>query len=68
VIRRRTVERASQRAKRPPSGGARGVVFVEYMILVAFVGIIVTLGLVALGPTIMSEYSARRGTLYDHSP
>jgi Flp pilus assembly pilin Flp len=46
----------------------RGAVFVEYVILVGLVGFGVALMLVSLGPSIVREYSARRGTLYSHSP
>jgi Flp pilus assembly pilin Flp len=47
---------------------ARGAVFVEYAVLVAFVGLVLTLMLVTLGPRVVSEYSARRASLYSHSP
>jgi Flp pilus assembly pilin Flp len=47
---------------------ARGAVFVEYAVLVAFVGLVLTLMLVTLGPRVVREYSARRATLYSHSP
>lgn len=46
----------------------RGAVFVEYAVLVAFVGLVLTLMLVTLGPRVVREYSARRATLYSHSP
>ncbi|HTV18066.1 MAG TPA: hypothetical protein VMG12_05330 [Polyangiaceae bacterium] len=47
---------------------ARGAVFVEYAVLVAFVGLVLALMLVTLGPEVVREYSARRATLYSHSP
>lgn len=47
---------------------ARGAVFVEYAVLVAFVGLVLTSMLVTLGPEVVREYSARRATLYSHSP
>jgi Flp pilus assembly pilin Flp len=55
---------------RPPrlTDDVRGVVFVEYLVLVTFVGLLLTLMLVTLGPLVVREYSARRGTLYSHSP
>jgi len=37
-------------------------------VLVAFVGLVLTLMLVTLGPEVVREYSARRATLYSHSP
>jgi hypothetical protein len=45
-----------------------GLVFVEYIILVAFVGIVLAAGLFTLGPQIIAEYSDSRATLYSHSP
>lgn len=60
---------------RPPRGAhlslqrdVRGALFVEYAVLVAFVGLVLTLMLVTLGPEVVREYSARRATLYSHSP
>lgn len=47
---------------------ASGVVFVEYIVLVAFVGTVLALGLFALGPQVIAEYSDSRATLYSHSP
>jgi Flp pilus assembly pilin Flp len=47
---------------------ARGALFVEYAVLVAFVGLVLALMLVTLGPRLVREYSARRATLYSHSP
>lgn len=47
---------------------ARGAVFVEYAVLVAFVGLVLALMLVTLGPRVVREYSARRASLYSHSP
>jgi Flp pilus assembly pilin Flp len=58
----------SARAEHRLGRDVRGVVFVEYAVIVAFVAIVMTLMLVALGPRVVAEYSARRGTLYDHSP
>jgi len=46
----------------------RGVVFVEYVVLVAFVAAFLAAMLVALGPPVVAAYSGRRGTLYSHSP
>jgi Flp pilus assembly pilin Flp len=46
----------------------RGAVFVEYVALVALVGLVLTLLLVTLGPDVVREYSARRAALYSHSP
>jgi Flp pilus assembly pilin Flp len=46
----------------------RGAVFVEYIVLVTLVAFVMTLMLVGLGPSVVREYSARRATLYDHSP
>jgi Flp pilus assembly pilin Flp len=60
---------ARAREARPPlSRDARGAVFVEYLVLVAFVGLVLTLMLVTLGPRVVREYSARRAALYSHSP
>jgi Flp pilus assembly pilin Flp len=47
---------------------SRGAVFVEYAALVAFVGLVLALMLVSLGPRVIREYSARRAALYSHSP
>lgn len=47
---------------------AVGALFVEYAVLVAFVGLVLALMLVTLGPRVVREYSARRATLYSHSP
>ena len=63
-IRSSAVNRSSQRLDRD----TRGALFVEYAVLVAFVGLVLTLMLVSLGPEIVREYSARRATLYSHSP
>lgn len=59
---------ASPGSRRRLEHDARGAVFVEYAVLVAFVGLVLTLMLVTLGPGVVREYSARRASLYSHSP
>lgn len=46
----------------------RGAVFAEYLVLVSLVAVVLVLVLVTLGPRIVTEYSNRRATLYEHSP
>ena len=67
MARRRIPERLLPRDVRLESD-VRGAVFVEYMVLVGFVAIVMALMLASLGPEVVREYSARRGTLYAHSP
>jgi Flp pilus assembly pilin Flp len=55
-------------AKRNLTRNSVGVVFAEYMIVVACVGILIATGLFTLGPQILAEYSDSRATLYSHSP
>lgn len=47
---------------------AHGAVFLEYTVLVAFVGLVLGVMLVTWGPPVVREYSARRAALYSHSP
>ena len=66
--------------RKPPRGTSRGstkhnleqdtvgLVLIEYIIVVAFVGIVLATGLFTLGPQIVREYSDSRATLYSHSP
>ena len=42
-----------------------GVVFTEYVIVFAFAGLLVALGMAALGPKVVHSYSSRRAVLYD---
>ncbi|MET0795542.1 MAG: hypothetical protein ABW061_28745 [Polyangiaceae bacterium] len=61
------------RARRQPTGGRGrdllrdelGAVFTEYTIVLAFAGLLVVIGLAALGPKVVNSYSSRRGLLYD---
>ena len=50
------------------SAGERGSVYVEYVIVVAFVGLVVAGSLLALGPRTVENYSRQRNGLYDHHP
>lgn len=52
----------------PFAHDARGAVFLEYIAVVAFVGLVLTAMLVTLGPPVVREYSGRRALLYSHSP
>ena len=49
--------------------GQRGSVAVEYLLVLAFAGILVTLAVVpVLGPAIVDEYTIRRAILYSTYP
>ncbi len=42
-----------------------GAVFTEYLIVFAFAGLLVAIGLATLGPKEVNSYSSRRAVLYD---
>jgi len=46
----------------------RGAVLVEYLIVVAFAGILVAMGLASLGPKMVRNYSGQRAALYQSNP
>ncbi len=49
--------------------GQRGSVSVEYLLVLVFAGIVVTLAVVpVLGPAIVDEYTIRRTILYSTYP
>jgi len=43
----------------------RGSVFTEYLIVFAFAGLLVAIGMATLGPKEVTSYSSRRAVLYD---
>lgn len=46
----------------------RGAVLVEYLIVVAFAGLLVAVGLASLGPKLVKNYSGQRAALYQSNP
>ena len=46
----------------------RGAVLVEYLIVVAFAGLLVAAGLASLGPRLVQNYSGQRAALYQSNP
>jgi Flp pilus assembly pilin Flp len=46
----------------------RGAVMVEYLIVAAFAGLVVAMGLAKLGPSVVKTYSGQRATLYQSNP
>ena len=46
----------------------RGAVLLEYIVLIAFAGVLVAIALASLGPTVVSKYSGRRTMLYQSNP
>ena len=50
------------------SDDTRGAVLVEYLIVVAFAGLLVALGLASLGPKVVKNYSGQRAALYQSNP
>jgi hypothetical protein len=45
-----------------------GNLYVEYLALYAFVGFLIAIALVAMGPSVVRHYSAQRQLLYEPSP
>jgi Flp pilus assembly pilin Flp len=50
------------------SSDTRGVVLVEYLIIVVFAGLVVAVGLARLGPKVVRNYSGQRAALYQSNP
>jgi Flp pilus assembly pilin Flp len=46
----------------------RGSLLVEYLVVVAFAGLLVAAGLASLGPTLVKNYSGQRAALYQSNP
>ena len=46
----------------------RGAVLVEYLIIAAFAGLLVAVGLASLGPKVVKNYSGQRAALYQSNP
>jgi len=46
----------------------RGAVLVEYLIVAAFAGLLVAVGLASLGPKLVKNYSGQRAALYQSNP
>jgi len=46
----------------------RGAVLVEYLIVAAFAGLLVAIGLASLGPKLVKNYSGQRAALYQSNP
>lgn len=46
----------------------RGLIYVEYAVVIAFVGIGTAVALATLGPRMVKSYSTQRKALYSHSP
>jgi len=59
------------RAQREPGSvlaDTRGGVFLEYIVVVAFAGIIVAVGLATVGPKTVRNYSGQRAAIYLSNP
>ena len=46
----------------------RGAVFIEYLVVYTFVGAVVAMALVAIGPAVVRHYLQQRQALYQPSP
>ncbi|HEX3595819.1 MAG TPA: hypothetical protein VHU80_11990 [Polyangiaceae bacterium] len=46
----------------------RGSLYVEYAVLYGLVGLVIALGLVAVGPRVVRQYSKQRAVLYQPNP
>jgi hypothetical protein len=46
----------------------RGAVLIEYLIVAAFAGVLVAIGLASLGPKVVKNYSGQRAALYQSNP
>jgi hypothetical protein len=46
----------------------RGSVLLEYLIVAAFAGLIVAVGLATIGPKVVRNYSGQRAALYLSNP
>jgi Tfp pilus assembly protein FimT len=46
----------------------RGAVLVEYLVVVAFAGLLMAMGLASLGPKLVKNYSGQRASLYQSNP
>jgi len=46
----------------------RGAVLVEYLVVVAFAGLLMAVGLASLGPKVVKNYSGQRAALYQSNP
>ena len=46
----------------------RGYVLLEYLIVVAFAGVLVAIALASIGPKTVANYSGQRAALYQSSP
>jgi hypothetical protein len=46
----------------------RGAVLLEYIVLIAFTGVIVAVALASLGPKVVRNYSGQRAGLYQSNP
>jgi Tfp pilus assembly protein FimT len=47
---------------------ARGAVLLEYLIFLAFAGVVVAIALATLGPATVRNYSGQRAALYQSNP
>ena len=61
-------KRGMQRAGSSLARDQRGSIYVEYVIVVAFAGLVVILGLLAVGPRTVENYSNQRKALHEHHP
>jgi len=50
------------------SADTRGAVLVEYLVIAAFAGLLVAVGLASLGPKVVHRYSQQRAALYQSNP
>jgi Flp pilus assembly pilin Flp len=46
----------------------RGAILVEYLVIAAFAGVLVAVGLASLGPKVVKNYSGQRAALYQSNP
>ncbi len=46
----------------------RGSIYLEYVVVYALVGLVIAVGLVAIGPRVVQHYSLQRQVLYQSSP
>lgn len=63
-----TPPESSERTARALARDSRGGVLLEYVVVLAFVGVLVALALLTIGPKTVRNYSGQRAALYQSDP
>ena len=45
-----------------------GFVYVEYLVILVFVGIVITLALIKVGPSILNDYRSQKTVILEEGP